>query len=138
MTILKFLSAWHAKSLLAFLICSCLSACALNESPRQPVAPDILLGTWRVDLRPTPDSEPYYKEFVVTSVRERSFEGTFYDTTISQARINTDWGKLRIAFVTADGSGAYNHSAVLEDNKLEGLSNSTGRNFLSFWSAVKQ
>jgi len=135
---LKFLSAWRARSLLAFLICSCLSACALNESPRQPVAPDILLGTWRVDLRPTPDSEPYFKEFVVTSVRESSFEGTFYDTTISQARINTDWGKLRIAFVTADGSGAYNHSAVLEGNKLEGLSNSTGRNFLSYWSAVKQ
>jgi len=97
----------------------------------------MLLGTWTVDLRPTPASEPYYKEFVVTSVQGSSFTGTFYDTPISQARLNVDWGKLRIAFVTADGSGPYNHSAVLEGNRLEGLSNSTGRDFLSYWSAVK-
>lgn len=124
--------------LVAVLICSCLGACALDELSQQAVATADLLGTWRVDLRLTPNSEPYYKEFVVTSVSENSFTGTFYDTTISQARINTDWGKLRIAFVTADDSGAYNHSAVLENNKLEGLSNSTGRNFLSYWSALKQ
>jgi hypothetical protein len=41
------------------------------------------------------------------------------------------------AFVTADGSGPYNHSAVLWDGRLEGLTNSTGRDFLSYWSAVK-
>ena len=80
----------------------------------------------------------YYKEFVVTSVEGNTFTGTFYDTEISEARINTDWGKLRIAFTTTDGSGAYNHSAVLEGDTLEGLSNSTGRGFLSYWSAEKQ
>lgn len=74
----------------------------------------------------------------MTSVEENSFTGTFYDTAISEARINTSWGKLRVAFVTADGSGEYHHSAVLEGSKLEGLSNSTGRSFLSFWSAIKQ
>ena len=74
----------------------------------------------------------------MTSVNGNSFSGTFYDTEISQARINTDWGKLRIAFVTTDGSGPYHHSAVLEDDTLEGLSNSTGRDFLSYWSAVRQ
>jgi hypothetical protein len=124
--------------LLALLACSGLSACALHELSREPVASAVLLGTWQVDLRPTPDSEPYYKDFVVTSVQENSFQGTFYDSTISQARINKDWGKLRIAFTTTDSSGVYNHSAVLEGDKLEGLSNSIGRNFLSYWSAVKQ
>jgi len=119
------------------LSCCCLGACAAVESSPKVVTADRLLGTWTVDLRPTPGSEPYYKEFVVTSVQGSSFTGTFYDTPISQARINRDWGKLRIAFVTADGSGPYNHSAVLEGNRLEGLSNSTGRDFLSYWSAVK-
>ena len=128
----------YPKLYVPLLIFSCLCACAFNESPQQSVAPAILLGKWQVDLRPTPDSEPYYKEFVVTSVNDDTFAGTFYDAKVSQARINTDWGKLRIAFVTADGSGAYNHSAVLESNRLEGLSNSTGRGFLSYWSAVKK
>jgi hypothetical protein len=99
---------------------------------------DVLLGTWTVDLRPTPDAAPYTEEFVVTSINGKSFTGTFYGSEISQARINTDWGKLRIAFTTADGSGPYHHSAVLADGTLEGLSNSTGRDFLAYWSAVKQ
>jgi len=74
----------------------------------------------------------------VTSVEGDTFSGTFYDAPVSQARLNTNWGKLRIAFVTSDSSGPYNHSAILDGNRLEGLSNSTGRDFLSYWSAVKQ
>ena len=119
------------------LLCTCLAACAAVTPSPEPATANALLGTWVVDLRPTPDAEPYFKEFVVTMVDESSFTGTFYDTDISEARINSEWGKLRIAFVTVDGSGAYHHSAVLEGDKLEGLSNSTGRNFLSYWSAVK-
>lgn len=104
-----------------------------------PLQPTQLLGTWQVDLRPTPDAKPYLQQFVVTKVNaDNSFEGTFYGAPISQARINKDWGAIRIAFVTADQSGPYNHSAVLQGAKLEGLTNSTGRNFLSYWSAVKQ
>ena len=122
----------------ALLLCYCLAACSQSPPAPEPVSADTLLGTWTVDLRPTPESAPYYKEFVVTAVQGNSFAGVFYDTEVSQARINLDWGRLRIAFVTADGSGSYNHSAVLEDGKLEGLSNSTGRDFLSYWSAVKQ
>ena len=120
------------------LTCCCLAACATGSTRPKDVTADLLLGTWTVDLRPTPGSEPYFREFVVTSVEGRSFNGTFYGAPVSQARINTDWGKLRVAFVTADGSGAYHHSAVLEDGRLEGLSNSTGRDFLSYWSAVRQ
>jgi hypothetical protein len=97
-----------------------------------------LLGTWKVDLRPTPNAAPYFQEFVVTKVNpNNTFEGTFYGAPISQARINTAWGTIRIAFVTADQSGPYNHSAVLQGRTLEGLTNSTGRDFLSYWSAAK-
>ena len=121
--------------LLAF---SCLGACASVDGPGEVDAEDLLVGTWKVDLRPGPDAEPYLKEFVVTAVQGRSFSGSFYDAPISQGRVNTDWGKLRIAFVTADGSGPYYHSATLEGDILEGLSNSTGRDFLAYWTAVRQ
>lgn len=97
-----------------------------------------LVGSWKVDLRPTPDAAEYYQEFVVTEVNDRSFSGTFYGAPVTQARVNTDWYTIRIAFVTEDQSGAYHHSAVLKGETLEGLSNSTGRDFLSYWSATKK
>ena len=103
-----------------------------------PVNAQSLIGTWKVDLRPKPNDAEYFQEFVVTAVTEKTFTGTFYGAPIEQARINADWGTVRIAFVTADQSGPYNHSAVLNGVKLEGLTNSTGRNFLSYWSAAKR
>ena len=110
---------------------------AMKVASPASVTPASIVGTWKVDLRPTPDAAPYFQAFVVTSVDGKRFEGTFYGTPISQGRINTDWGTIRIAFVTEDGSGPYNHSAVLTGDRLEGLSNSTGRDFLSYWSATK-
>ena len=97
-----------------------------------------LIGTWRIDLRPTPDAKAYYKEFVVDSVDGKSFTGTFYDTKIESGHINTDWGTVKFAFVTRDGSGLYNHSGTLKDGKLEGLSHSLGREFLSVWSGDRE
>ncbi len=122
--------------LLLGLICTGLAACSSLPS-EEPIDENYLLGEWKVDLRPVPDAEPYYQDFVITAVQDGSFSGTFYGAEISDGRINSDWGKLRIAFATADGSGPYYHSATLEDGKLEGLSNSTGRDFLAYWSAVK-
>ncbi len=113
------------------------SAAQVHLPPKAPLAPPSLVGTWKVDLRPTPDAAEYFQQFVVTSVDGKRFEGTFYGTPLTQGRINTDWGTIRIAFVTEDGSGPYNHSAVLTNGRLEGLSNSTGRDFLSYWSATK-
>lgn len=118
-----------------------------SVAPAQTLAPatatatpgaTVLLGTWKVDLRPSPEAEPYFQDFVVSSVRpNNTFEGMFYGTPISEARINTAWGTVRIAFVTADPSGPYHHTAVLQGGRLEGLTHSTGRDFLSYWSAVK-
>jgi hypothetical protein len=118
------------------LAASALIACSTVQPLPKP-QPLELLGTWKVDLRPTPDADPYFQEFVVTKVEGKTFSGTFYGSPISQGRLNTDWGAVRIAFVTADGSGPYNHSAVLSGGRLEGLTNSTGRDFLSYWSASK-
>lgn len=113
---------------------------AMSPATRAPLGPEAaqaLIGTWQVDLRPTPDADPYIQEFVVTAVDGTTFTGSFYGTPLTQGRINTAWGAVRIAFVTADNSGPYNHAAVLVGAQLEGLTNSTGRDFLAYWSATK-
>ena len=108
-----------------------------GKDVRPPVDSMELVGVWKVDLRPTPGAPAYFQEFVVSSVHGKTFTGTFYGASVEQARINTDWGAVRIAFVTSDGSGPYNHSATLVGGRLEGLTNSTGRDFLSFWTATR-
>ncbi len=119
---------------LALLLTSCVTRGTSDHDPNASQ----LIGVWKVDLRPKPGAEAYYKEFIVTEVNGKTFSGTFYGSPVSQARINTDWHTIRIAFVTEDNSGPYHHSAVLSGEQLDGLSNSTGRNFLSYWSAKKQ
>jgi hypothetical protein len=42
---------------------------------------------------------------------------------------------VHLAFVSRDGSGAYNHSAVLRDGRMIGQSHSLGRDFLLVWRA---
>ncbi|NNE43121.1 MAG: hypothetical protein HKN12_02845 [Gemmatimonadetes bacterium] len=101
-----------------------------------PSAAD-LVGTWRVDLRQTPDAEPYYQEFVVKEAADGTFKGTFYKTKIKEARVNTDWGDLHFAFVTDPGKSPYHTSGRLVDGRLEGTTHSLERNFVSVWSAEK-
>lgn len=127
------------RKLTSLLFAFVLISCTTTKAPTMSV-PDSteLIGTWQVDLRPTPGAEEYFQEFVVTSIDGKTFQGSFYGSPISQGRINTDWFAVRIAFMTEDGSGPYHHSAVLKNAKLEGLTNSTGRDFLSYWSATKR
>ncbi len=99
--------------------------------------PNELIGTWKVDLRPTPDAAEYYQELAVTQVDGNTFEGTFYGTTIENGRLNKDWGELHFAFVTRDGSGPYNTAGVMEGGRLMGTTNSLGRGFLAVWTAER-
>jgi hypothetical protein len=109
-----------------------------NPQPATPAAvPASLLGSWRVDLRPTPSAAPYLKTFEVSAVQGRLFKGIFYDTAFEQGLINSDWGTLRIAFTTADGNTEYHHSATLRDGRLEGLTHAPGRGFLAVWTATR-
>ena len=125
-------------STVTLLLCSLLGACSTPLAKPAAVDAAGLVGTWVVDLRPVPDAPPYLQELVIESVEGQSFTGRFYGAPVSEARINTDWGTLRIAFVTEDGSGPYHHSAVLQGSVLEGLANSTGRDFLRYWSATRR
>jgi hypothetical protein len=121
---------------LALLATLLLSSCA-SPLPPAPISAGSLLGTWKVDLRPVPGAPDYYKAFVVTGIDGKSFSGTFYGSPIHDGRINTDWGEVRFAFVTDDLSGPYNHAGVLRGGKMEGTSHSIGRQFLSYWTAVR-
>lgn len=124
------------RSLLLVTLCTLVGSCA--TPPPATIDPIVLVGTWKVDLRPKPGAPDYDKAFVVTSVNGNDFEGTFYDTPITEGHVNVTWGKVRIAFETGDRSGPYHHSAVLNGATLEGLTNSSGRGFLAYWSAVKE
>ena len=100
--------------------------------------PDALIGSWEVDLRPSPDAAPYYQILKITAVDGNQIKGTFYDSPIKFGRINTAFGKVVFAFVTEDGSGVYNTSAVLVGDHLEGTTHAVGRGFISPWKAERK
>jgi hypothetical protein len=122
------------------LLCLALLAASCSTTGQNPanVDPSGLIGRWKVDLRPTPTAPEYFQEFVISEVSGKTFIGAFYGTPITQGRINADWGAVYFAFETADNSGPYHHSGVLRGNRMEGLTNSAGRNFLSYWTATRQ
>lgn len=108
-----------------------------SSEPPNPPGLSELVGTWRVDLRPTPEASPYYQELVI-SVSGDTVEGTFYGSPFRDLQLNADWGTLHFAFVTDDGSGAYNTTARLLDGRLEGTTHSLGRGFLAVWTAERE
>jgi hypothetical protein len=122
----------------ALALCALVLAVAAAGAPTGEGAaldPGQLVGSWRVDLRPTPGAPAYFQSFVVRSVQGSTFQGTFYGNELKNGRINTDSGAVRFAFTTEDVSGIYHHTGVLRDGALEGTSHSLGRQFLAYWTA---
>lgn len=99
---------------------------------------DNILGTYIIDLRPTPDSEPYLKEFKFTKVEGKKFDGEFYSYPFSGGFLNTDWDKVYFAFTTADQSGTYYHSGYVEGNKVFGITLNEGRGFVLPWKGERK
>lgn len=96
------------------------------------------LGTWIIDLRPTPTSEPYLKEFVFTKINEKEFEGEFYGTPFTGGLFNTDFDKLYFAFTTADQNNTYFHSGYIEGDKMQALTFCESRKFTLPWKGEKK
>lgn len=96
-----------------------------------------LIGTWLIDLRPSPNAAPYVQEMTITSVENGRLQGTFYGSTMQHGRLNTAWGRVIFAFVTEDGSGVYNTTGELRDGKLVGTTHAIGRDFISPWTGEK-
>ena len=118
------------------LLAGLLAALAFAATAERP-DPQALVGEWKVDLRPTPDAEPYYTQFVVEEVKGTGFKGTFYGTKIENGRLNRDWGAVYFAFTTRDGGTVYNSAGRLTDGRLEGTTNAVERAFLSVWTAER-
>jgi hypothetical protein len=100
-------------------------------------------GTWIIDLRPTPDSEPYLKEFLIKDITTDSlnkvyFSGTFYETDFTGGRLNDSWEIVYFAFSTSDGNNSYFHSGYFKDGIVYGTSYSPERNLLIPWKGEKQ
>jgi len=119
----------------AILICSLISIRA-NGQNKAPV--DSIIGTWVIDLRPTPESEPYLKDFKFTRVDGKKFDGEFYGYPFTGGFLNTDWGKVYFAFTTQDQSGTYYHSGYIERNKVYGITLNEGRGFVLPWKGEKK
>ncbi len=124
------------KGMISVLIAVCLFSMKAN-SQSKPVA-DSVLGTWIIDLRPTPESTPYLKEFKFTRIEGKKFDGEFYDYPFTGGFLNTDWDKVHFAFTTQDQSGTYFHSGYVEGNKVYGITLNESRGFVLPWKGQKK
>ncbi|NNK83352.1 MAG: hypothetical protein HKO92_09525 [Flavobacteriaceae bacterium] len=97
-----------------------------------------LIGQWTIDLRPTSKAEAYYQTFVVESIDDNRFTGTFYGSPVKNALINKYWDKLYFAFSTSDQSNEYFHSGYIFDGKVYGISYCPNREFTAPWTGIKK
>lgn len=100
-------------------------------------APRSLAGSWAVDLRPTPDAEPYTKPFHVEVDEDGVLAGSFYGSQILDGHVNARWGHLHFAFTTADDSGTYRHEGRVVGGRLHGSTYAPHRDLLSLWTAER-
>ncbi len=103
----------------------------------KPVA-DSVIGTYIIDLRPTPESAPYLKDFKFTRVEGKKFDGEFYGYPFTGGFLNTDWDKVYFAFTTQDQSGTYFHSGYVEGNKVSGITLNESSGFVLQWKGQKK
>lgn len=96
------------------------------------------LGTWVIDLRPTPSSEPYLKDFKFTKIEGKKFEGEFYGYPFTGGFLNTDWDKIYFAFTTADQSGTYYHSGYIQGSKVFGMTLNEARELMLPWRGERK
>lgn len=106
------------------------------DKPQAARNPESIMGSWEIDLRPSPDADPYVQEFRVTGVTGNTFQGYFYGSPLQEARLNRNWDRLYFAFTTSDQTHDYYHSGYLLNGKLYGVSYCPGREFVQPWTGV--
>lgn len=99
---------------------------------------DKIKGTWVIDLRPSPNSEIYLKDFVITPTKDKSFSGEFYGTPFTTGKFNTEWEYVYFAFTTSDKEYIYYHSGYIDGDRIFGISYSPDRKFISHWTGLKK
>lgn len=109
-----------------------------QENSNNTVNLEKVKGTWLLDLRPDPNSEPYLKDFIVNPTTGKGFDGEFYGTKFTGGYFNTDWENIYFAFTTGDKDNVYYHSGYIIGDKIFGISYSEGRKFTSHWTGTKK
>lgn len=113
------------------------SAAAQKIAAPKPIA-DSAIGTWIIDLRPTPESEPYLKEFKFTKIEGKIFDGEFYGYPFGGGFLNIDWDKIYFAFTTSDQGSTYFHSGYIEGDKVYGITLNENRKFVLPWRGQRK
>jgi hypothetical protein len=99
---------------------------------------DSALGTWVIDLQPTPASEAYLKDFKFTKIDSTRFDGEFYGYPFSGGFLNTSWDKIYFAFTTQDQSSTYYHAGYIEGNNVYGITLNEQREFVLPWRGKRK
>lgn len=109
----------------------------IKKSENKKVDLASVSGKWLIDLRPTPSSEAYIKDFIITPKEGKFFGGEFYGSAFSNGQFNTDWESIYFAFTTNDKENTYYHSGYINGNSINGTSYSSDRKFISHWTGKK-
>ncbi|MEM8891239.1 MAG: hypothetical protein AAGD28_24890 [Bacteroidota bacterium] len=96
-----------------------------------------LEGTWKLDLSPENPDDDNFTELVIKEISPLGVKGSFYYSKVREGRVNLNFDAVYFAFVTDDGSGDYNTTAIFKEGKLMGTTHSLGRDFLSVWTGEK-
>ena len=140
---LDFGEVWQGKGLshdlLAAAFCAPASDAAAAELMPSADVPTkaVLVGSWTVDLRPTPTSPAYLKPMVLAVSGDGAMTGEFYEHAIEDGRAGATNRRPCFAFRTSDVSGPYQTSGCLVGDRIEGQTWSEGRNFVLTWTAVQ-
>lgn len=109
---------------------------SLNTKPA--LSKESAQGEWMIDLRPTPESEPYIKAFKITSNADGGFDGEFYGYPFSGGFLNTSWDKIYFGFTTSDQSSTYYHSGYIEGDNIYGITLNEQRKFVMPWRGQRK
>lgn len=127
------------RRLMASVFVTALAGAVQAQAPSM-AAPTSLVGSWTVDLRPTPEAAPYLKKLVITADAGGRLEGHYYDGSPIQAGRHTVSAGLEthFAFFTDPGEGAYQTAGrQVSRDRLVGMTLSTTRGFLLLWEATR-
>jgi len=109
-----------------------------GQSATPQVAITDLNGLWEIDLRPTPDSGPYLKDFIVQLTDDKNFSGSFYDTPFENGKINSAWDGVYFAFSTKDRSSTYVTIGHFDGETLKGTTFCEERAFVMPWTGKRK
>jgi hypothetical protein len=76
-----------------------------------------IAGVWEIDIKPSPKSQPYVKDFVIKPSGDNDFIGIFYDTKFENGKFNLNWERIYFSFSTKDKNSSYYHSGYIDGNK---------------------